>query len=90
MPRNVTISDNVSLVPLNPMGAVELGLWPCEYCNAGWGIVSSTKSDSCHRTCQYLKDAIEKKSEEFLKNMGLKKGETLKIVKMRGKHGRHI
>jgi hypothetical protein len=76
-------SPNIAHVPLNPAGALELNLWPCDYCDAGWGQISSTGSKSCKDTCQHYRKA--KKSQEILKSLGLnlKKGETLKIVKVK-------
>lgn len=32
-------SPNVAHVPLNPEGALELGFYPCHYCNGGWGFI---------------------------------------------------
>lgn len=53
-------SSNIAVVPINPMGAVELGLSPCHYCQMGWGSCSISSegvahSESCHDTCQYFK-----------------------------------
>jgi len=48
------MSENVKIVPLNPEGALELGILPCKYCDAGWGVYSKTKVDKCAETCTYL------------------------------------
>lgn len=62
-------SPNVAHVPLNPAGALELGMHPCEACHAGWGTYGvdregKSTSKSCHDTCEYIKKWAEKKSQE--------------------------
>jgi len=37
-------SPNVKTVPLNPAGALELGICPCKSCNMGWANYSQVKS----------------------------------------------
>lgn len=49
------MSENVKTVPLNPEGALELGILPCKYCDAGWGVYSKAKVDKCAEHCEYLK-----------------------------------
>ena len=56
-------SDNVAIIPLNPRGALELGLYPCKYCDMGWGLFTKDKVKSCHDECIYLKEWAEKQSK---------------------------
>lgn len=58
-------SPNVAQVPLNPEGALELGMIPCDACNAGWGTYSmrtdgTANSTSCRDTCEYWKRYCDK------------------------------
>ncbi|MCW3134483.1 MAG: hypothetical protein N2V78_09175 [Methanophagales archaeon] len=54
-------SPNVKTIPLNPAGALELGMCPCSACDVGWGDWSTTKTETCHDTCPYWKEYIKKK-----------------------------
>ncbi len=49
-------NPNIAMIPLNPIGALDLGLYPCEYCGQGWGMISSEgQHTSCSDTCEYMK-----------------------------------
>ena len=58
------MSDNIKQVPLNPMGAIELKMRPCDYCQTGWGTYNhdSGETKSCHDKCEYLKQYIKEKA----------------------------
>ncbi len=48
-------SKNIRREPINPAGAIEMGLHPCHYCDAGWSSYSESDSSSCREDCKYLK-----------------------------------
>ena len=49
------MSINTKTIPLNPAGALELGMNPCDACDMGWYIHSTDSSSSCADTCIYWK-----------------------------------
>ena len=56
------MSKNVAMVPLNPAGALEMGLWPCTYCEMGWssytkGKDGNTQVESCKTDCPHIANA---------------------------------
>lgn len=58
------MSKNIAMIPLNPEGALELGRWPCSYCELGWGSYVQGKDGktivkSCRDECPYIKKAKE-------------------------------
>lgn len=50
------MSINTKVIPLNPRGALELGLCPCDVCNMGWGSWSKNETKSCQDDCIYWKE----------------------------------
>ena len=47
-------SPNIKHVPLNPVGALELGMSPCSACDVGWATYTTDgKTGSCQDTCPY-------------------------------------
>ena len=49
------MSENIQQVPLNAAGALEIGIWPCTYCESGWSFYSRDKSETCQTECEYVK-----------------------------------
>jgi len=75
-------SPNIAHVPLNPEGALEMGMSPCEACNAGWGNYSmgtdgQARSESCRDNCEYWKRYVDRplaqKAKEIAEKCGSKK-----------------
>lgn len=75
-------SPNITHVPLNPEGALEMGLIPCDACGSGWGTYSvgtdgASKSRTCRDECEYWKRFIDgpmaRKVKEIAKKCGSKK-----------------
>ena len=64
------MSDNILQIPLNAEGALEMGLYPCTYCNQGWGnysvspLTNEVKFKTCSGDCEYLRRYREKYLEE--------------------------
>lgn len=61
-------SPNITHVPLNREGAIELGQSPCSVCEAGWGNHSVGKDGkgvwkTCHDTCELLKRYSERQAK---------------------------
>ena len=54
-------SPNIKTIPLNPVGALELDLCPCDYCNLGWGIWSTKEVTTCRDACPYWGEYCRKK-----------------------------
>ena len=48
-------SPNISHYPLNRQGALELGMYPCEYCYSGYANYSKGICTSCYTSCEYLR-----------------------------------
>lgn len=60
----LNFSPNIMIIPLNPEGALELGVYPCQYCNQAWMRYSTTDHTNqkvnaeikgCYETCDYWK-----------------------------------
>jgi len=64
-------SPNIAHVPLNPEGALELGLNPCDYCGMGWALVSNERQEHCSDTCDYFKRHINSMVSNMFKTEGL-------------------
>lgn len=62
-------SPNVEHVPMNPEGALELGMRPCDACTMGWGIYSSSRTETCQDTCEYWKRYCDGPLAERTKNL---------------------
>ena len=61
-------SPNITHIPLNREGAIELGQSPCSVCDVGWGNYSEGKdgkgvSETCHDTCELLKRYYKHQNE---------------------------
>lgn len=78
-------SPNITHVPLNREGAIELGQSPCSVCDTGWGNYSIDKdgngiSETCHDTCELLRQYSEQQTKDekfFLTHIK----EVVKVVK---------
>ena len=49
-------SPDIALIPLNPKGALELGLYPCHYCDVGWANHDGKNTTACYDdgNCEYF------------------------------------
>jgi len=56
------MSININQIPLNPAGAIELNLRPCDYCEISWVCYASGKQETCYDTCEYLKQYAKEKA----------------------------
>lgn len=51
-------SPNIAHVALNPQGAIEMGIRPCDACHSGWAVYDNGTTGrvrSCEDTCPYWK-----------------------------------
>lgn len=53
-------SENIRREPINPAGAIEMGVYPCHYCESGWGSYTSGESKTCHDDCEYIRQYSRK------------------------------
>ena len=51
-------------IPLNPRGALEMGLCPCEECSVGWCSFTKDEVKSCRDECIYWQDYMERYNDE--------------------------
>ncbi len=59
-------SPNISHIPKNRKGALELGLCPCLYCSSEFHSCSNGNRTSCRDTCEYLRIYLDKEEMDLI------------------------
>ena len=63
-------SPNIKHIPLNPVGAMEMGLCPCDACYIGWVSYSTAGINSCHKSCSYWERYQDKDEMDLIQLLG--------------------
>ena len=59
-------SSNITHVPINRRGCLELGLSPCSSCQSGFASSPAHENSSCFDSCEYFRIYCDKEEMDLI------------------------